>query len=168
MTIGKRLRDLRMARVPRPTQTEVGHIISDSTDAQAQAKIKRIEADKQSPTVPEALALADYFGVDRMWFLTGKDPTPNHACAGLEEHCPKFKNILLSDHEVIKDAFVANLKAFNYSIDKERKMEKTIEDLSSTAKANITRIDVLEKAMSSGCRTDTDAVASSNIGKQGT
>jgi SOS-response transcriptional repressor LexA len=72
MTIGERIKELRLNRVPRPSQTEIGRLISNSTDGQAQAKIKRIESGKQEPTITETFALADYFHVDRYWLLTGE------------------------------------------------------------------------------------------------
>jgi len=96
------------------------------------------------------------------WLIDGAKPsTKDHPCAGLEEHCPKFKNIMFSGHRVIKPAFMANLEAFHYSIEKEKSEEKDRLEMNE-------RIKELEKAIRAGRNTDTDAVASSNIGKLGT
>lgn len=145
------------------------------------------------PSLAVLLEITEKFPVTIDWLLTGMNPTPvkvsgvaeaeagyksdmkPHPCAGLEEHCPKFKNILLSDHKVIKDAFLANLHAFDYSISKEKEQDGKIKEqdgkidnLSQDLGRALKEIRQLREAMQSGRLTDTDAVASSNIGKRET
>lgn len=138
------------------------------------------------PNGKQLLAIRDKFGVSIDWLLAGTEPTPikvpgvaedaagynadrkPHHCAGLEEYCPKFKKIILSEHPVIKPAFLANLAAFEYSIDKEKSQDEKISEHSEKIKRMKGRIFDLEEAMTRGQRTGTDAAASSNTGKRET
>ncbi|MCK9362097.1 MAG: helix-turn-helix domain-containing protein [Syntrophales bacterium] len=103
------------------------------------------------------------------------DPSPPHPCAGLEEYCSQFKNVLLSDNKVIRDAFLSNLKAFNYSINKEKeqdekikRQDENIDDLRAELNGALTEMRQLRAALSVGQPTGTDVAASSNTGKRET
>jgi hypothetical protein len=123
-----------------------------------------------NPNFDAISKICEEFDCSFDWLLTGKESKYANLCpvqetvpafqadpmkdVELKRACQQVKNIILSDHPVIKPALLSNLAAFEYSIEKENDLFKRIEEL--------------EKAMSGGRNTDTDAVASSNIGKRET
>jgi hypothetical protein len=82
------------------------------------------------PSLLVLLEITDNFPVSLDWLITGNESDSKpHPCAGLEEHCPKIKKIILSEHPVITPAFLANLAAFDYSIDKDKDEKKLRKDI---------------------------------------
>ena len=85
----------------------------------------------------------------------------------IKKLCRKVKKVIESETDYSGalesniHAFDKAVEAFHYSIEKEKSEAKDRLEMNE-------RIKELEKAMQAGRSTDTDAVASSNIGKQGT
>lgn len=85
----------------------------------------------------------------------------------IKKLCRKVKKVIESETDYSGalesniHAFDKAVEAFHYSIEKEKSEAKDRLEMNE-------RIKELEKAMQAGRNTDTDAVASSNIGKQGT
>lgn len=121
------------------------------------------------PSLAVLLKITENYPVTLDWLITGEISNPQpHPCAGLEEHCPKMKKIILSNHPVITPAFLANLAAFEYSIDRERTQDSTINEHTQKIVNMKKRIVDLETAVQKGLRTGTDGAASSSTGKPGT
>jgi transcriptional regulator with XRE-family HTH domain len=108
------------------------------------------------------------------WMLTGQERTPALCIsearsqyradpmhgwpADLKTACHQLKNILLSNHPVIKPALLSNLAAFEYSIEKEKEQDEKIRKVNK-------RVKDLEDSLRRGQPTGTDEAASSSTGK---
>jgi len=148
MTIGDRIKELRLKHPAHPSQTEIGRLIA-STDFSAQSKIKRIEAGKQEPTVSEVFALADYFGVDRVWLLTG----------GEQKHTPSPPE---PDHPppVARDDLL--LRSLMSAIDQ---LSARITDLSDRMNAQGTRLEQLHQKIDDTRNRMNEAAESQDISR---
>ncbi len=124
-------------------------------------------AEGHVPEWDQLVKISDASGKSIDWLLTGKMPETDarHPCAGLEEHCPKIKNILLSNHSVITAAFLANIAAFDHSINKEKEQDEKIRTQGRDIKSLKDEVKNLNKALSKGQLTGTDQAASSSTGK---
>lgn len=128
------------------------------------------------PDGGDLLKIKEKFGVSIDWLLTGaakanvaektveESSVPYRAdsprAQELKRACQQVKNIILSNHPVIKPALLSNLAAFEYSIEKEMKQDEKIKKINK-------RVKELENALSKGQLTGIGEAASSNTGKQG-
>jgi len=131
------------------------------------------------PDGQQLLSIRDKFGVSIDWLLTGADPTPvkitgvaesaseyneDSMCGWpqeIKDACRQLKQILLSNHPVIKPALQSNLAAFQYSVEKEKSQDAEIQTLSR-------RIKYLEDYHTAERDSGIDGAASSSTGKQKT
>jgi hypothetical protein len=79
----------------------------------------------------------------------------------IKSACRQLKEILLSDHPVIKPALLSNLAAFQYSVEKEKSQDEEIKNLNR-------RLQHLEEYHKAKQPTGTDGAASSSTGKKKT
>jgi len=75
--------------------------------------------------------------------------------------CRLLREIMLSNHPVIKPALQSNLAAYRYSLDKEVSQDEEIRNLSR-------RLKLLEQQHMAGHDTGTDEAASSSTGRRKT
>lgn len=81
--------------------------------------------------------------------------------AEIRNACRQLKDILLSDHPVIKPALLSNLAAFQYSVAKEKSQDAEIRNLSR-------RLQELEEWHKAKQPTGIDGAASSSTGQMET
>ncbi|MFA5100527.1 MAG: hypothetical protein WC547_06575 [Candidatus Omnitrophota bacterium] len=121
------------------------------------------------PGGAQLILIQEKFGVSIDWLLTGKVPgAESHPCAGMEDHCVKMKKIITAEHPVITPAFLANLAAFEYSIEKEKEQDEKIENYAHDVKRMKKRIRDVEASLIKGLSTGIDKAASSSTGKRET
>jgi len=128
------------------------------------------------PDGKRLLAISEKFGVSLDWLLTGRGPE-KIAVSGIEEAgkeynscesfdhwpeeiqnaCRQLREILLSDHPVIKPALLSNLAAFQFSLGKEKTQDEEIRKLSR-------RLLELEQWHKAKRRSGTGGAASSSTG----
>jgi hypothetical protein len=130
---------------------------------------------KVKPSIEYIVAVSRATGKPVEWYLYGEekngqrvkeapceynpDRDPMHEWPPeVKKACHQLKNILLSNHPVIKPALLSNLAAFEHSIEKEKEQDEKIKKVSK-------RVRELENAMKRGQPTGTDEAASSSTGK---
>lgn len=133
---------------------------------------------KNLPDGKRLLAIKEKFGVSIDLLLTGTDPsqiqthTINElqaeysACADsmdkwpedVKNACRQIRDILLSDHPVIKPALLSNLAAFQSSVEKEKSQDEEIGKLNR-------RLKLLENQHNAERSSGTEEAASSSTGK---
>jgi len=134
---------------------------------------------KVKPSIEYIVAVAKVTGKPIEWYLYGTQPE-NQAKAMTEEEfmaqwpeeiknaCRQLKEILLSDHPVIKPALLSNLAAFQHSVQEEKvhrdRDNKRDEEIRKLRK----RIRFLEERDQADPASGTGAAASSSTGKKET
>jgi len=110
------------------------------------------------------LAIHEKFGVSIDWLLTGKEPGAQLPEAFMAQWpvevrnaCTQLKNILLSDHPVIKPALLSNLAAFESSVEREKTQDEEIKRVNR-------RLHRQEQELRAKQSTGTDGAASSSTG----
>jgi len=116
--IGNRIKTLRgKANL---SQTELGKkLFPGLTESASQARVARYETNKQPPSLGEAVAIADHFGVDLRWLVTGEQ-SESFQDAGwshdLKSLCNDVRLIMESGDHVTAMALRQNIAAFKESV----------------------------------------------------
>lgn len=133
---------------------------------------------KHYPSLQYIIAVSRVTGKPVEWYLYGEKPE-NHTVHNVADSrtqyvaypdsldtlpediknaCRQVRDILLSDHPVIKPALLSNLAAFKHSVEKEKSQDEKIRGLNK-------RLKFLENRHNAERGTGTEEAASSSTGK---
>jgi transcriptional regulator with XRE-family HTH domain len=121
------------------------------------------------PDGKRLLAIHDKYHVSIDWLLTGKESPPpdpsDQVPAEIRAACQQCRDILLSDHKIIKPALLSNLAAFHSSIQVEAAQKKENEKLNNENVDLNRRLTHVEQLLEAKQCTGTDEAASSSTGR---